>query len=149
MCRVFARQHCQDLTRSPCQASNLYYACRDDVVFHDDFLSIFPDYWASVPANYEYIAVGMIPRHFNVSEKTVYGEPPRARSCPLQLLTLCQLSTGSAVMHICVVSYAQESYEQAFNSWHVLHIQRPLIDTLYSWWLVPMVFLTLCRSISL
>lgn len=49
-------------------------ACRDDVVFHDDFLSIFPDYWASVPVNYEYIAVGMIPRHFNASEKTVYGE---------------------------------------------------------------------------
>ena len=48
--------------------------CRDDVVFHDDFLSIFPDYWASVPVNYEYIAVGMIPRHFNISEKTVYGE---------------------------------------------------------------------------
>ncbi len=44
------------------------------MVFHDDFLSIFPDYWASVPANYEYIAVGMIPRHFNVSEKSVYGK---------------------------------------------------------------------------
>jgi hypothetical protein len=39
------------------------------VVFHDDFLSIFPEYWDSVPVNYEYIAVGMIPRHFNTSER--------------------------------------------------------------------------------
>ncbi len=48
-------------------------ACRDDVVFHDDFLTLFPQYWAGVPPNYEYIAVGMIPRHFNVSKEAVYG----------------------------------------------------------------------------
>jgi hypothetical protein len=48
-------------------------------VFHDDFLSIFPEYWDSVPVNYEYIAVGMIPRHFNTSERSVYGESPILR----------------------------------------------------------------------
>ncbi len=48
-------------------------ACRDDAVFHDDFLTLFPQYWAAVPPNYEYIAVGMIPRHFNVSKEAVYG----------------------------------------------------------------------------
>ena len=58
----------------------LLIACRDDVVFHDDFLSIFPDYWAGVPVNFEYIAVGMIPRHFNTSEKTVYGEQAHAQT---------------------------------------------------------------------
>ena len=63
------------------------FACRDDVVFHDDFLSIFPDYWASVPVNYEYIAVGMIPRHFNVSEKTVYGEQFPCQSRPIAAFT--------------------------------------------------------------
>ena len=62
---------------------HISWACRDDVVFHDDFLSIFPDYWASVPINYEYIAVGMIPRHFNVSEKTVYGEESHTALCGL------------------------------------------------------------------
>ncbi len=50
--------------------------CRDDVVFHDDFLTLFPKYWAAVPHNYEYIAVGMIPRHFNVSKEAVYGGVP-------------------------------------------------------------------------
>ena len=60
------------------------------MVFHDDFLSIFPDYWVSVPANYEYIAVGMIPRHFNISEKTVYGEQPHCKALP---------STASGVLY--------------------------------------------------
>lgn len=46
------------------------------MVFHDDFLTLFPKYWASVPSNYEYIAVGMIPRHFNVSKEAVYGVFP-------------------------------------------------------------------------
>jgi hypothetical protein len=46
---------------------------RDDIVFHDDFLELLPQYWSSVPPNYEYIAVGMIPRHFNVSTEAVYG----------------------------------------------------------------------------
>lgn len=66
---------------------NIEFARRDDVVFHDDFLSIFPDYWASVPVNYEYIAVGMIPRHFNVSEKTVYGEQFPHQSRPIAAFT--------------------------------------------------------------
>ncbi|CAL8466291.1 g5827 [Coccomyxa elongata] len=47
----------------------------DDVVFHDDFLTLFPQYWAAVPPNYEYIAVGMIPRHFNLSKEAVYVAP--------------------------------------------------------------------------
>ena len=62
--------------------------CRDDVVFHDDFLSIFPEYWDSVPVNYEYIAVGMIPRHFNTSERTVYGEPQTPKKWPPSLLAM-------------------------------------------------------------
>ena len=52
--------------------------CRDDVVFHDDFLSMFPSYWSSVPPDFHYIAVGMIPRHFNVSETAVYGKNAQA-----------------------------------------------------------------------
>ena len=48
--------------------------CRDDIVFHDDLLAKFPTYWARVPANYHYIAVGQIPRHFNVSTDTVTGD---------------------------------------------------------------------------
>ena len=52
--------------------------CRDDVIFHDDFLSIFPSYWTSVPSDFKYIAVGMIPRHFNVSQSAVYGKNAQA-----------------------------------------------------------------------
>ena len=57
--------------------------CRDDVVFHDDFLSNFPSYWASVPPDFKYIVAGMIPRHFDVSERTVYGKTLKCRACPI------------------------------------------------------------------
>ena len=63
------------------------------MVFHDDFLSIFPEYWDSVPVNYEYIAVGMIPRHFNTSERTVYGEPQLLKKGPPSLADMLGSST--------------------------------------------------------
>ena len=66
--------HKQHVPASCCIAAD----CRDDVIFHDDFLSIFPSYWSGVPPDFKYIAVGMIPRHFNVSESAVYGKNAQA-----------------------------------------------------------------------
>ena len=48
-------------------------ACRDDIALHDDMLQLFPHYWATVPMAYDYIVVGHIPRHFNVSRHAVSG----------------------------------------------------------------------------
>lgn len=67
-------------------------------MFHDDFLTLFPKYWSAVPANYEYIAVGMIPRHFDVAKEAVYGT-----CCSLTLsicATLCpKTEAGTARRH--------------------------------------------------
>ena len=46
---------------------------RDDFVLHDDFLSLFPQYWASVPLGFDYVVVGQIPRHFDTGNYTVEG----------------------------------------------------------------------------
>lgn len=48
-------------------------AHRDDFVLHDDFLTLFPQYWASVPMGFEYVVVGQIPRHFDTGNYTVEG----------------------------------------------------------------------------
>ncbi len=48
-------------------------ARRDDFVLHDDFLSLFPQYWASVPLGFDYVVVGQIPRHFDTGNYTVQG----------------------------------------------------------------------------
>ena len=49
---------------------------RDDFVLHDDFLSLFPQYWASVPLGFDYVVVGQIPRHFDTGNYTVEGAAP-------------------------------------------------------------------------
>lgn len=48
-------------------------SCRDDIVLHDDFLTLFPRYWARVPSHYEFINVGQLPRTFEVAEEAVTG----------------------------------------------------------------------------
>ncbi len=63
-------------------------ARRDDFVLHDDFLSLFPQYWASVPLGFDYVVVGQIPRHFDTGSYTVQGaaqgraRPTRGRRRP-------------------------------------------------------------------
>ncbi|KAK9828076.1 hypothetical protein WJX81_000538 [Elliptochloris bilobata] len=47
----------------------------DDFVLHDDFLSLFPHYWASVPVGFDYVVVGQIPRHFDTGNFTVEAAP--------------------------------------------------------------------------
>lgn len=42
-------------------------------MLHDDFLTLFPQYWASVPMGFEYVVVGQIPRHFDTGNYTVEG----------------------------------------------------------------------------
>ena len=54
-----------------CQAASAMR--RDDIALHDDILELFPRYWAAVPPAYDYIAVGQIPRHFNISHEAVAG----------------------------------------------------------------------------
>lgn len=70
------------------------------MVFHDDFLSIFPEYWDSVPVNYEYIAVGMIPRHFNTSQRTVYGEPQILKGRPPSMPDMLERSSATLMQQI-------------------------------------------------
>ncbi len=56
-------------------------ACRDDIALHDDMLHLFPRYWAAVPPAYDYIVVGHIPRHFNVTRQAVSGAQHAASVC--------------------------------------------------------------------
>ena len=34
--------------------------CRDDVVFHDDIVTLLPLYWNKVPRSFEFIFVGQV-----------------------------------------------------------------------------------------
>ncbi len=34
--------------------------CRDDAVFHDNFLSLFPEYWQKVPEDFQFVFLGHV-----------------------------------------------------------------------------------------
>ena len=34
--------------------------CRDDAVFHDNFLSLFPEYWQRVPKAFQFVFLGHV-----------------------------------------------------------------------------------------
>ena len=34
--------------------------CRDDAILHDDFITLFPEYWSKVPGDFQMVYVGHV-----------------------------------------------------------------------------------------
>ena len=61
---------------------------RDDAVFHDDFLDLFPEYWSRVPHDFQFVYVGHIYWGSVWDNETVHGksEAPPQQAGALQPL---------------------------------------------------------------
>ena len=95
------------------------------MVFHDDFLTLFPKYWALVPPNYEYISVGMIPRHFNVSKEAVYGRLPLYFLASMHPVVHLENMTRLWRQMLLVKAFAGQTPKLAFDG----HSTHMLVDS--------------------
>ena len=66
-----------------------FCCCRDDAVFDDSLIELFPKYWDMTPRDFDFVFVGHIIPGQPVREPTVEGEaaPLNFRSCFLHCVS--------------------------------------------------------------
>ena len=90
--------------------------CRDDAVFHDDFLNLFPEYWSRVPHDFQFVYVGHIYWGSVWDNETVHGksEAPTQQAGALRPIQTTSSLYSSALRCInFIASHAEGAGSQA------------------------------------